>query len=136
LVSGGLYRGDSRGNRIGWRAYRAIYSMVLWREILFCKKGGKDMTAEEQRLIGGILARLDTIEERQETIRTENRTDHAAIFAKIDTLSNEGCAIGKQHSRDIDELKQRPEKAIGMGAAAASVIALIGSIVAMIMGRS
>lgn len=87
------------------------------------------MTNEEQRMIGGIIARLDTIEERQEQIRSENRTDHALLFEKINSISIDGCAKGKQHSVTIQELKEQPTKMVAMGSALASIIAAGAAII-------
>jgi t-SNARE complex subunit (syntaxin) len=87
------------------------------------------MTTEEYGVLREISNRLNQIEERQETIRKENREDHAEIFRKIETVVKEGCPLGAQHSKDIKELKDRPERVVGIGAA---IAAIIGAVVAWI----
>lgn len=85
------------------------------------------MNSEEQRLIGGVLARLEIIEDRQDEIRKENRADHAKLFDELATIASEGCAKGKRQDDDIKELKTRPERLVGIGAA---IVAAIGAVVA------
>ena len=93
------------------------------------------MTADDQRLLGQLEAKLTALGEQYEHGRREQREDMARIFARLDTLSTTGCAIGAQNARDIAELKRRPERAIGIGAAAASIAAAISAIIAAIFGR-
>ena len=87
------------------------------------------MTIEETGILREISNRLNSIEARQETIRKENREDHAEIFRKINEITLEGCPLGKTHSRDIKELKDRPERVVGIGAA---IAAIIGAVVAWV----
>lgn len=91
------------------------------------------MTAEErmlvESLVAGISQRLDTIENRQETIRKENNAAHEQLFASINHLSVKGCAVGEKNSEAITELKNAPGKAVSIGAAiissAAAALAVI-----------
>jgi ferric-dicitrate binding protein FerR (iron transport regulator) len=85
------------------------------------------MTAEENSVLHEISNRLNSIEERQETIRKENREDHAEVFRKIEEITKNGCPLGAQHSRDIKELKDRPERIVGIGAAIAAIIGAVVS---------
>ena len=85
------------------------------------------MTAEENSVLREISHRLNSIESRQETIRVENREDHAEIFRKIEEITKNGCPLGMQHSKDIKELKDRPERVVGIGAAIAAIIGAVVS---------
>jgi ferric-dicitrate binding protein FerR (iron transport regulator) len=85
------------------------------------------MNDHEQGLLREISNRLNSIEGRQETIRVENREDHAEVFRKIEEITKNGCPLGAQHSRDIKELKERPERIVGIGAAAAAIAGAIVS---------
>jgi 2-hydroxy-3-keto-5-methylthiopentenyl-1-phosphate phosphatase len=85
------------------------------------------MTIEETGILREISNRLNSIESRQETIRVENREDHAEVFRKIEEITRNGCPLGVQHTRDIKELKERPERIVGIGAAVAAIAGAIVS---------
>jgi hypothetical protein len=92
------------------------------------------MTDDEQRLLGGIIARLDNIERRQGDIHNENRCDHQTIFAQLSSITSGGCAIGRANSKAIDELKSRPERTVSIAAAIAAILAFLGSVLLGIKG--
>jgi len=85
------------------------------------------MTTEEYGVLREISNRLNSIEARQETIRKENREDHAEVFRKIEEITKNGCPLGVQHSRDIKELKDRPERIVSIVAAVAAIAGAIVS---------
>ncbi|MFA5379050.1 MAG: hypothetical protein WC455_25065 [Dehalococcoidia bacterium] len=85
------------------------------------------MTTEEYGILREISNRLKSIEERQETNRKENREDHDKIFGKIENIIKDGCPLGAQHTRDIKELKDRPERIVGLGAATVAIAGAIMS---------
>jgi hypothetical protein len=91
------------------------------------------MTPEHISLERVIIDRLSEIEKRMETNRVENRADHLAIESKIEALQTSGCAVGQRNAEAIHRLEHRPERALGMGAAVASVLACIGAIVSAII---
>ena len=79
------------------------------------------MTMEE-KILDGISARLDRIESRQETIRTENRSDHEKIFGMIGKITEEGCPLGQKNSEYIKELRGRSYKLVELGSMAISAL--------------
>jgi len=85
------------------------------------------MTTEEYGVLREISNRLNSIEARQETIRKENREEHDKFFKKLDTIAEDGCPLGKRHTQDIKELKDRPERLIGIGAAFAAIAGAVVS---------
>jgi hypothetical protein len=85
------------------------------------------MTIEETGILREISNRLNSIEARQERIRVENREDHAEVFRKIEEITKNGCPLGVQHTRDIKELKECPERIVGIGAAVAAIAGAIVS---------
>ena len=85
------------------------------------------MTTEEYGVLREISNRLNSIEARQETIRKENREDHAEVFRKIEEIVKGGCPLGVQHTKDIKELQGRPERLVGVGAALAAIAGAIVS---------
>ena len=85
--------------------------------------------AEEHDVTDRIFEKLDEISDR--TARTETRLQlHGekldAVADKVDSLMFAGCALGKQHSTDITELKQRPEKMLAGAATIAGIVSAIG----------
>lgn len=93
------------------------------------------MTDSEQYLLGQLKTGIENLSKGQDDFRQEWREDKKLLFNGINNLSANGCAIGKQHSKDIDELKKRPEKLIGIGSALASVFAFIGSLIIWIFTK-
>jgi hypothetical protein len=64
------------------------------------------MTAEESRLIGELMGKVDTLLEGQRD-----------IFSRINDMQANGCSIGREQTRRIEKLEERPEKALSvMGA--------------------
>lgn len=69
---------------------------------------------ETQRIIGAIQALSDSHTDQLEK-----------IFDRINDLQTNGCSRGQQHSRAIEDLQQRPEKAIAIVGGALGVITSI-----------
>jgi hypothetical protein len=93
------------------------------------------MSDDVQYMLGQLQAGINTLSENQAKFRQEQREDNKQIFDKINDLAANGCAIGKQHAKDIEELKKRPERLVGIGAAMASILAMIGSAFVWALGR-
>ncbi len=81
-------------------------------------------TIEEQRIIGGLMARLDSIEKTQETARKENKDGHQLLFVKLDALALLVPTV-ERHEKDIEKLKDRPGRIIEVGAALVAAIAAV-----------
>lgn len=90
------------------------------------------MPNDVQYMLGQLQAGINTLSENQAKFRQEQREDNKQLFNKINDLAANGCAIGKQHSKDIDELKKRPERAVGF---AAAMIAIVSAIWSTFMSR-
>lgn len=96
----------------------------------------KEMTDDViQRVLGQLEAGIQNLTINQQRFREEQRADNKQLFDKINDLAINGCAIGKKHSIDIDELKRRPERVIGIGAAVVSILAFLGSIALWVAER-
>lgn len=92
------------------------------------------MTDDDQRIIGGLVARMDGFMETTALWRKEQRDDLAKLFAKIDRLSLDGCAVGQQHERDVEdmkirirELEDRPSRLVGLGAVLLTIAGSVGA---------
>ena len=95
------------------------------------------MTDQEHGLLREISGHLTSIEDRQETIRKENREEHGGMISKIDAIMKNGCPTGIQHEKDIAELKQRPMKFTDVSSAVISALCAIiaaGAAVAVVLG--
>ena len=93
-----------------------------------------DMGEDDQRLLGVMTAQISGLSEQLKQSRQELREDIRGIYTRLDTLTVDGCAKGKEHSRDIRRLQDQPARTISIGAAIASVVAMIGTLIAMIRG--
>ena len=82
------------------------------------------MSDDDARLIGGVLARLESIEKHQESIRGENREDHAEIFKKINEISLLVPTVAR-HEKEIAVLKERPGRLIEIGSAAVAGVSAL-----------
>lgn len=80
-------------------------------------------------LLGKLEAGIENIAEAQRLFRIEQRADNKLIFNRLENISINGCAIGKRNSDDIKKLQEQPAKAVSLGAAIASVIAMISSVI-------
>jgi len=76
------------------------------------------------RVIGRLESRLESIEKHQESIRGENREDHAEIFRKINEISLLVPAVSR-HEEEIKNLKERPGRLIEIGSAAVAGLATV-----------
>ena len=95
------------------------------------------MTDQEHGLLREISGHLTSIEDRQETIRKENREEHGNMFSKIDAITKGGCPMGIQHEKDITELKKRPMKFMDVSSAVISALCAIvaaGAAIAVVLG--
>jgi uncharacterized membrane protein len=84
------------------------------------------MTDDIQHELGELSGTIRALSGNIETWRKEQRDDINKIFKKIDELP-ETCLTGKQHSREIEMLKSRPTKTIGIAAALVSILSMISS---------
>ena len=93
------------------------------------------MMEDIQHILGKLEAGIENVAEQQRQFRSEQRLDNKLLFERLDNISANGCALGKRNSDAIKELQNRPEKVIGIGAAIASIFAMIGAIVAAWRGH-
>lgn len=94
-----------------------------------------DMPEDIQRILGQLQAGVESLANNQQIFRAEQRSENQQIFNKINDLAVNGCAIGRQHTSDLIDLKARPERYVGIGAAVASIIGMIGTAIMWILGR-
>ena len=74
------------------------------------------MTLEESRMIGELMGKVDTLLEGQRD-----------IFSRINDMQSNGCSIGREQTRRIEKLEERPEKALSILGAVAGVVSVLGS---------
>ena len=89
---------------------------------------GDERDRQDHVTLGRILSRLDNIETRQGEIHSENRTDHANIFAQLNAIQGGGCAMGRVNAEAIKDLRSRPERTVSIAAAIAAILAFLGSV--------
>ena len=76
---------------------------------------------ETQRIIGAIQAMSD------------NHSDQLTkIFERLNELQKNGCSLGQQHSKNIEELQQKPEKIIGILGGLVGIASAIGTVFMLI----
>lgn len=85
------------------------------------------MPEDIQFILGQLRAGIETLTDNQAKFRQEQREDNKQIFDKINDLTANGCAIGKQHAKDIEELKKRPERIVGFAATMVAIASAIWS---------
>jgi hypothetical protein len=83
-----------------------------------------------RREMGELSAQVTALANSQATFRLETREDFARIFAKLETLTSEGCAVGRRNTERIKDLEVRPEKQSTLMANMASVLAAVVSFLA------
>lgn len=93
------------------------------------------MTDDVSRILGQLESSIKALSDQQAQFRVEQRADNKQIFDKLENIAVHGCAIGKRNSEAIRELKERPERLVGMGSAIASVLAFLGSLVMWVIVR-
>ena len=81
------------------------------------------MTPEERMLIEGISSRLDAIESRQDTVRKENNDAHRQIYDRLNEISVNGCAKGREHEKSLADLRAAPGKIVSVISALVSATA-------------
>ena len=94
-----------------------------------------DMPDDIQRILGQLQAGMESLANNQQLFRAEQRSENQQIFDKINDLAVNGCAVGRQHTADLVDLKARPERYVGIGAAAASIIGMLGTAIMWLLGR-
>ena len=67
-----------------------------------------------ERELGGINAKLEIIVKQQD-----------GIFDRLNEISTDGCAKGKQNARDIHELQTKPERTVAIVASIAAILAAV-----------
>ena len=67
-----------------------------------------------ERELGGINANLETIIKQQD-----------GIFQRLNEISTDGCAKGKQNSKAIHELQTKPERTVAIVASIAAILAAV-----------
>jgi hypothetical protein len=78
-------------------------------------------------MIGHMSGQIEMLIREQQTTRAEIKKDIGALFAMVNALNAEGCARGKEHTRDIAELKGRPERTVSVVAA---IVAALSALIA------
>ena len=82
------------------------------------------MTAEESRLIGELMGKVDTLLEGQRD-----------IFSRINDMQLNGCSIGREQTRRIEALEEKPEKALSILGAALGVGSVLATAFFWVVGK-
>ena len=77
------------------------------------------MTAEEQRIIGGLEQGMEDLRISVDSSRREQREDMRRLFERVESMSQNGCAMGQKHSARLDGIERR---AVFVGALIASAV--------------
>ena len=91
--------------------------------------------ADIQRVLGKLEAGIENMADQQRQFRVEQRADNKLIFDKLENLASNGCALGARNAFDIKKLQEQPGKTISIGAAIASIIAMVSAILATWRGQ-
>jgi hypothetical protein len=91
--------------------------------------------ADIQRVLGKLEAGIDNMADQQRIFRAEQRADNKLIFDKLENIAANGCALGARHAADIKKLQEQPARAVSIGAAIASIIAMVSAILATWRGN-
>ena len=86
------------------------------------------MTDDISRILGQLETGITNLAKQQEVYRAEQRADNKLLFDGLNNIAANGCATGKRNAEAIEELKQRPEKLIGIGGALVSMLTLVGNL--------
>lgn len=89
------------------------------------------MTAEDQRVIGRLEKAVSSLEDAVSLLGKNTREDLGKIFGRLDEMVREGCELGRQNARDIEELKQRPVAARGLWQTVATAVSAAAALTAV-----
>jgi hypothetical protein len=81
-----------------------------------------------QRVLGKLEAGIENLNAQQKQFREEQRADNRLLFARLDSVSANGCALGHRNMESIKELQRRPERIVGIGAAIVAILSAVGSL--------
>ena len=84
------------------------------------------MPPEEISLVQVVIQQLKDLKNDTETNRKENRDEHKELFAKIDNLSVNGCAVGTKLCSRVKSLEEKPAKLVAIGSMILAALAVIG----------
>ena len=80
----------------------------------------------DPQIFGGLIADVKTLIEQNRQSRKDQKITDNILFAKIDNLSVNGCAVGeKLHSR-VKSLEEKPAKLVAIGSMILVGLAVIG----------
>ena len=80
----------------------------------------------DPQIFGGLIADVKTLMKQTERSREDQTVANNILFAKIDNLSVNGCAVGeKLHSR-VKSLEEKPAKLVAIGSMILVGLAAIG----------
>ena len=90
----------------------------------------------DPQVFGGMVENVKTLLINQAQYRMEQREANGMLFAKIDNLQTEGCAIGRMHSQDVislsgrvKELEEAPARLVAIGSMILTALAIIGGFI-------
>lgn len=90
------------------------------------------MTTEEK-----IFDKLDDIADRLARFETKHdllSVSVVSISSDVKTLSTDGCAKGREHTRRLDVLEGRPERTLSVIAVVVSILSGVAVVVAWFTG--
>jgi len=83
------------------------------------------MSEDIERVLGRLETGIKNVSDQQSQFRLEQRSDNKLIFDKLENIAANGCSLGKRNFDAIKELRDRPERIIGIGAAIAAISAAV-----------
>jgi len=88
----------------------------------------------DPQIFGGMVENVKTLLINQNQYRQEQREANGMLFAKIDNLQRDGCAVGRLHSQDVialqvrvKDLEDKPSKLVAIGSMIIAALAALGA---------
>jgi hypothetical protein len=88
-----------------------------------------------QRTLGNLEAGIQALGKQQETFRAEQRADNKLLFDGINKIAVAGCSVGERNIEAIKELRNRPERLLGMAFAGVTVLCTLITVYLSIRGN-
>ena len=80
----------------------------------------------DPQTFGGLIADVKTLMKQTEQSRGDQMIANNILFAKIDNLSVNGCAVGTKLCSRVKSLEEKPAKLVAIGSMILAALAVIG----------
>ena len=80
----------------------------------------------DPQVFGGLIADVKTLMKQTERTREDQMVANNILFAKIDNLSVNGCAVGTKLCSRVKSLEEKPAKLVAIGSMILVGLAAIG----------